>query len=148
MDRPSDRTALLLGFAAIAGGVAVLLVAAGVVAVDPTTVHAPRWVLGACGAVFALGGLAVIVPEGSPVGSAAAGTLVLAFGLVGGWVALFGEAEGFSGGLAFVPRAVNVAIARGLFGAGALLCFALFAWGVRQTVRRTLDEPPAGRSRR
>ena len=132
----SDPTRpLWLGLACVAAGLAVVGVAADVIAVDPSTVHAPRWVLGACGAVFVLGGVAALAPPGSSVGSAAAGTVVLAFGLVGGWVALFGSADGFSGGLPFVPEAVNVAVARGMFGLGSALCLALFVWGVRRLLR-------------
>lgn len=134
MDHPA-RPPLWFGLAFVAAGLAIVGVAADVIAVDPSAVHAPRWVLGACGAVFALAGLAVLAPPGSAVGSAAAGVTVLAFGLIGGWVALFGSAEHFSGGLPFVPDAVNVAVARGLFGLGAVLCLALFVWGTRRLAR-------------
>lgn len=107
----------------------------GVVPVEPGSVHAPPWVLVACGAVFVLGGVAMLTYDRPRIQSAAGGTIVLAFGLVAGWVALFGEAAQFSGGLPFVSRGLNVAIARGMFGLGSVLCFVLFVWGTSKMLR-------------
>lgn len=128
-------SAPFLGFVCAGIGVALLLVAAGGIAVDPSTIHAPRWVLGVCGGVFVLGGVALAVPQVSSLRIAAGMTTVLGLGLVAAWAAWFGDAEGFSGGLPFVPDTVNVALARGVFGFGALCCLALFGWGVSRLMR-------------
>jgi len=49
----------LFGIPFAAAGAAIMLVGTRVIRVDPSTVHAPYWVLTAAGAVFALGGLMV-----------------------------------------------------------------------------------------
>ena len=49
------------------------------------------------------------------------------FALVGIWVALLSDDEGFSGGLFFLSRESNVALGRWMFGLGALISLAIFA---------------------
>ena len=44
----------------------------GLIPVDPATVHAPMWVLTACGLVFVLGGVAVLASRWPRVKDAAA----------------------------------------------------------------------------
>ncbi|MAQ94445.1 MAG: hypothetical protein CMM84_13080 [Rhodothermaceae bacterium] len=117
-------------------------IGAGVVPADPASVHAPGWVLAVCGAVFVLAGVAMLAHRWPAVQSAAGGVICLAFGLVGGWVALFGEAAQFSGGTGLLSRGAEVAVARGVFGVGAVLCLAMFVWS---TVLLARGRPPAER---
>ncbi|MEM1055634.1 MAG: hypothetical protein AAGI52_08905 [Bacteroidota bacterium] len=125
----------ILGVLTLGMGLFVTAIGLGIVPVDPANVHAPMWVLAVCGLVFVIGGVAVLAHGRPGIQSAAGLTIVLAFGLVGGWVALFGDAAQMSGGIPFLPRALNVALGRGLFGIGAVLCFAFFAWGTARALR-------------
>lgn len=127
------------GLPFVGAGLCIVGVAFGAVPVDPESVHAPPWVLAACGLVFVLGGVAVLAQRWPRIQSAAGGTVVLAMGLVGAWVALAGDSEPFSGGLPLVSPEANVAVARVVFGLGAAMCFAMFAWGVRQAIRGEAD---------
>lgn len=122
---PSDSVS---GTLSIVTGAVVVGVGAGVVPVEPGAVHVPGWVLGVCGALSALGGLAMLAQRWPAVRTAAIAVMFVAFGLIGGWVALFGEARHISGGIGLFPDWLNLALARGVFGFGALLCFGLFAW--------------------
>ncbi|WP_412061854.1 hypothetical protein [Rubrivirga sp. IMCC45206] len=140
------RPDLLFGGLFVAAGLALVALGAGVVPVDPASVHAPGWVLALCGAVFGMGGLAALAHRWPAVQSAAVGVIWLAFGVIGGWVALFGSAEQFSGGAGVLPRALDVLLARGLFGLGAVLCLAVFIGGTVRLVRRARSPaaPAAG----
>ncbi|HIG75380.1 MAG TPA: hypothetical protein EYQ24_12645 [Bacteroidetes bacterium] len=135
MPRPSPAPPRALGLITLATGLFIMGIGLEVVPVDPASVHAPMWVLVLCGAVFVLGGVGVLAHGKPEIQSAAGGTIVLVFGVVGGWVALFGEAAQFGGGFAFLSPEANVAIARGVFGLGALVCLAMFAWGTRRMIR-------------
>ncbi len=112
----------------IAGG-AILAVAAGLITVDPDSIHASRWVIGLIGLVFLSGGVAVLAPsDNSVVGQMAAAIIVLGMGTTSAWVALFGSGDHMSGGIWFLSHNVNVALGRVMFGLGALMCFAIAAW--------------------
>ena len=132
-----------IGVICLGVGLFILGIAFGVVPTDPETVHVPPWVLAACGLVFALCGVAVMTPEHSPIRAAAGATVVLAMGLVGAWVSLWGDAEGFSGGVPFLSPEANVVVARVVFGFGALTCFAIFAWGASRLARGAEEQPEA-----
>ena len=107
----------------------------GLIPLDPDSVYAPMWVLALCGFVVALGGIAMLAPNSPRIQAAAGVTFTLAMGMIGAWVAFFSDSDGFSGGIPFVPREVNVLVARGLFGLGAVMCLALFVWGARRILR-------------
>jgi len=128
------------GVLSIVGGAVVVGIGAGVVPVDPGSVHAPGWVLAVCGALCALGGVAMLAHRWPVVRTAAVGVMWVAFGLIGGWVALFGQAEHYAGGIGLLPDWINILLARGLFGFGAVLCFGLFVW----TTAGLLRGAPAG----
>ena len=123
------------GLLFLAAGTGIMGMGLGVIPVDPATVHAPMWVLAVCGLVFVLGGVAVVGARWSRVREAAGIGIVLAMGLIGGWVALFGDSDGFSGGVPFVSPEANVVIARVVFGLGAGMCLALFVWGASRVLR-------------
>jgi hypothetical protein len=58
------------------------------------------------------------------------------FGVIGGWVALNGESNQFGGGFPFVSPAANDAFARWLFGAGAIICFAVAVYALKKVMAR------------
>jgi hypothetical protein len=124
------------GWLMIAVGIVVAAMGAGVIPKDAGSRHAPAWIGILCGAIFALGGIMILIGEKSRATTFLAAVLFACFGVVGGWVSLFGAAEGFSSSLPFLPQRAIVLMARGMFGIGALVCFAaaLAVW--RQFVRR------------
>ena len=105
---------------------------------DAAMLRAPMWVIFLCGVVFVLGGAMLLVDRNSRLNALCASLLLLVMGVIGAWVALLGPAAGFSGGIAFLPHAYNVTLARWVFGLGALVSFMMLAYALR-----TLLQPRA-----
>lgn len=100
-------------------------------------------VLGSCvGLMLAASGVQVgqWVTQGSRLHHALGALVVTSFSVVFGWVSLFGEASGFSGGASVGSVAVGirggVTAARLAFGAFALLTGAAALWSWKQVLRR------------
>jgi hypothetical protein len=117
-----------------------ILIGIGIIPVDDSELNAPEWVIGLCGFVFSLAGVMILVGEKSPINHLLAGLLVLSFGCIGGWIALYGEAAHFSGGTPFLSNTQNVWIARVLFGSGSLLCFAVAFYTIKQYLKKDKSE--------
>jgi hypothetical protein len=129
----------LLGFFTIGIGAAICLVGLDVIPVDPDTKHAPAWVISLCGGVFVFAGLAIVL-QGYPVIVSVLGNLIVAsFAAIAAWVAFFGAAGEFSGGLPFVSSEINVSIARGVFAFGALICALILIPGIKH-LRKLISE--------
>jgi hypothetical protein len=58
----SWKLQLLVGLVALTAGAAILAVAAGVIRVPASSLHAPLWVIAAAGLVFIFGGLSAVAP--------------------------------------------------------------------------------------
>lgn len=125
-------------------GVAILLVAAGVLPVPDAPENAPRVVLVMTGLVFAAGGVALMLPPGSRARLAMVAILVFGFVALGAWAALPGSAETIEGGLFFLSRETNALLGRILFGLGSLVSAVILVVVLRQL----LGMSSAGRSRR
>lgn len=168
------KTGILMGTAFLVAGLAIVFIALDWIQVDPSSIHAPRWVLGACGVMFGLPGAGLLYyafvnlatggssgagraegggeEERFPVVSWLIG-LAIAGGLavVAGWVA-FGPGERtFSGGAAVGPVHVGGASAsetlgRAVFGVGAVLAGAFTLWGLVYGLRRLAGRGGAGRT--
>ncbi len=131
----NTRQKLVTGVFLILMGVLILLAAFGIGPMSGSQMNAPRWVIGLCGLFFASGGLIVIAPT-HKMASLAAGIMVAGITVICAWVALFGDARYFSGGLSIFSRETEVLIARALFGFVAVLGIAISANAVRRTLRR------------
>jgi len=131
-ERTSERqkTNPLFGWICIILGSAVLLIAFGVIPVDPSTVHAPYSILGLCGLVFVIAGIMILMGENSKYNSLGAAVILVCFALCGGWVALFASPESIEGGLPFLSQEVNGMLRKIVIGVGALISAALsvYAW--------------------
>ena len=132
----SRRARLGLGIGCIALGCYPLALALGLFPVDGGALKAPLWVVAGAGLVFIIAGLMILLADHARANDLLAGVLLLLFGIMGAWVSLFGTSEGFSGGLPFLPRDVNIAFGRWLFGLGALICFALCGYAFRRAASR------------
>jgi hypothetical protein len=116
-------------------GLAVLPVPGG-----PGNLHAPLCIVLLIGLMFLLAGAAALMqsfgradaagelPADAPRWMRAAQylfgvALFAAFAMLGSWVAIGGDARHFSGGIPFLGGALNVSLARIVFGFGALICW-------------------------
>lgn len=118
----------------VLAGFAIMGVGGGVIPVDPSSVHAPGWVIVLCGVVFALGGV-MAWTNGAGFSEAWSTGLALVFMLcfaaVFSWVA-FGPGErGFSGSGSVGPVSVGggsgETVGRIAFGFGAVLMWVFVA---------------------
>lgn len=150
----ADRSALGVaspGFrwalgALLAGtGVFLLLVGLGVAAADSGSLRESRGLVTSLGALLAASGVLIgqWVAPGTRLYHALGGAAITSMAAIFGWVALYGEAAGFSGGVGIGGVAVassgSVTPARIAFGIAALVCglASLPAW------RQVLRNPPA-----
>lgn len=116
-------------------GIMIVLMALDIIPMDEADKNAPDWVIIACGLVFFLAGVMIKVGDRGRWSDLLAGFLVLCFGLVGGWVSLFGSGENMSGGLAFLPWEANVSLARIVFGFGSLICLSISVYAFTRFFR-------------
>lgn len=114
-------------------GVLILLAAFGIGPMSGSQMNAPRWVIGLCGLFFLSGGVIVIAPT-HKIARLAAGVAVMGITVLCAWVALFGDARYFSGGLSLFSRDTEVLIARTLFGAVAVLGIAISGNAARRAI--------------
>ncbi len=112
-------------------GLFLVLAAADIIPIDEDGLHAPRWVLGLCGLVFSIAGVMVSLGQESKWNNLLAGILILSMGSVGGWVALFGASENFSGGIALLSDSSNISLARLMFGSGGIICIAIAIYAIK-----------------
>ena len=130
-----DKGTVFAGGFSLLMGLMICLVGFGVLPTEEGSVHAPPWVVTACGALFVLAGCAVFL-QGRPLALSVIGNLIIAsFAAVGAWVALAGSSDGFSGGIPLVSHDLNVRIARGMFGTGAFLCALILIPGIKHTLK-------------
>jgi hypothetical protein len=148
--QPSRPAAILMGLACLAGGLAVVAAATGVLPTQPGTLEAPRWVVGCAGVIFISGSLVPLnAAFGLPgwVNRLVALTVGVGLALVFNWIAFVPGERHFSS--TFSVPGVSVsgdsgAIAgRIVFGIGALLIDAIVLYGVWHQLRgRSTQAPP------
>ncbi|NGP75713.1 hypothetical protein G3570_03660 [Balneolaceae bacterium YR4-1] len=132
MEGKKRKLRVRLGWPVTGLGLAVIALALGLLPLDGSNLNAPKWIIGMSGAVFVIGGLMMLSGEDTRFNNMMAALLLTGLGLIGGWIGIFGADEDFSGGLSFLPEAVNISLARGLFGIGALICLLLAAYAFKK----------------
>lgn len=132
----STNKRVVYGLLFLGTGFAFILVSFGIIQLDESTIHSPMWVIGLCGVVFSIAGLMVFLGEKSRFSNLLAAILTLSFGSIGAWVALFAESSGFSGGLPFISNGTNAILARMMFGAGSLICFAIAVYAIKLQLKQ------------
>ncbi len=163
-------TGILMGALFLISGLAIVFVGLGWIQVDPAKIHAPGWVIGLCGGMFAVAGVGLLyygvvnglggssrtVPERAGDEFSVVAWLVglvIAGGMtaVASWIA-FGPGErAFSGsigigGVGVGGSAGSGTLGRWVFGIGAVLTGLFTLWGLvyglrRLTVRSRTDDP-------
>ncbi|MGB2927207.1 MAG: hypothetical protein WBB82_18045 [Limnothrix sp.] len=137
----SQVTQNFMGLFCISLGCLPIAVSLGLLPADPATIHAPLWVIFACGIVFVLGGLMIIFGERHPrFNHVCALVLLSGMGAIAGWVGLFSDAAGFSGGIPFIPRKWNILFGRTLITSGSILCFAMAVYALQQALKPSEKE--------
>lgn len=127
------------------GALGAAIAAAAVFGPDQS-LHAPRWLVALCGAIFALAGVLASRTLRRPglraINAFVAATLLSAFAVVGAWVALFAEGP-FTTSAGGASAPVGAALARVVFGLGAVMvgATAAFAWHAWWKAVREASEP-------
>lgn len=157
-------TGAVLGTLLLGGGLMIVFIALEWIRVDPASIHVPRWVLGICGVMFMIPGIAAVYfgvrnalgggarsgrrgdGDGfSVVGWLCGMTISGGMTVVAGWIA-FGPGErAFSGSVGVGGVAVGGAgqsetLGRWVFGIGAVLVGLFTVWGVIYGIRRIVAE--------
>lgn len=151
-------TGLVMGSAFLLAGLAIVCVALGWIEVDPASVHAPPWVIGVCGGMFAAAGIATLYyaivnalgggrsrgragPEDFPVVAWLLGLVIMGgMAVVASWIA-FGPGErAFTGsagvGGVTVGGRGGETFGRWVFGFGAALTWLITIWSMMHGLRR------------
>ena len=128
---PIDSRDIALALIAIACGGYALLAAIGVMPIE-TANNTPPWIVGLAGLVFVIGGVMIFLRNHSRVLDLLAAIILASFALIAAWVAVYGSAEGFSGGISMLSGDTTVSLARVMFGIGAIMCFAGFLYAMRR----------------
>ena len=130
--RPAGTAHPFWAWFCIALGLGPLAIACGVVAVDPSKLLAPAWVLALCGLVFVIGGCMMLLGRGTRANDLLAGLICLAFAAVGIWVSLFAPSASFSGGIPLLSHEQNVTLGRWVIGCGAVVSLMLTGYALRR----------------
>ena len=133
MTKVSPLLGLSMGGLFASVGLTIVLVSLGLIPVDPSSVHAPMWVLGLAGVVFMLPGLLMcyyairngLSPDGATFEEKAWGgpgwfvgaVIISAFGAIGLWVGFGDGPRQFGGGITGTERE-----GRFVFGSMGVLC--------------------------
>ena len=101
-DKLSPAARAAVAAACFLGGALIVAVAAGIIPTSESAVHAPRWVIGACGFMFVIAGFLVIVPDTMPHMKNFLGAALLSlFAAVPGWIGFGDGPRAFSGSVSF-----------------------------------------------
>lgn len=131
----------MLGYLCLALGAVLTLVASGVIPADPSQFEAPRWMLVLAGLnVMACGGSLITQKDSAPQ-LCCVGFILISFAILGGWVAFFSKDDAIAGGIPFIPRGINIFLARCLFATGPLFCLIM----LRHLGQQLLEKLKTGR---
>ena len=126
---------LLWGCLCTAIGSIICLIATAVIDYPADQVHAPGWIVFLAGAIFTLGGLAIIFRSKPILVNVIGNLMVAVFAIIGAWVAILSPSDGFSGGIPFLPHELNVTLGRWVFGLGALISALILVAGVKHLLK-------------
>ena len=133
----SWRAKLAYGVGCIALGCYPIALGLGFFPVEEARLNAPPWVVVAAGLAFVIAGFMILLAAHSRVNDLLAAVLLLLFSVMGIWVSIFSPSEGFSGGLPFLSRELNIMLGRGLFGLGSLISIAMCAYALGRAANKS-----------
>ena len=126
---------LLWGGLCTAIGSIICLIATGIIDYPADKVHAPGWIVFLAGAIFTLGGLAIIFRSKPILVNIIGNLMVAVFAIIGAWVAIWSPSDGFSGGIPFLPHELNVTLGRWVFGLGAVISALILIIGIKHLLK-------------
>ena len=131
-----QRGRILISVFLVLMGLLIVSLAIGLVPIEESKIHAPRWLIGLIGILCIA--IATVTGIGKPtaVSSMGAGVFVMGFTLVTGWIALFGPSEHFSGELPLLSARANTILARVMFGAVSAMGLAISIVALRKSFRK------------
>ncbi len=132
-------------------GAFILIIAADVVPAKEAKFNAPQWVVGACGIVFMLAAVMILVPPSMRRLQGFLGALLLSlFAAIPAWIAFGAGERKFSGSVSFgimtATSQPGVSTGRIVFGIAAVLIslIAICAW--LRWLRSVFETPASGTS--
>jgi hypothetical protein len=134
-DQLSPRGRAAVAAICLTMGAGIVALAAGVIPADEAKFHAPHWVVGACGFVFLLAGIMIMIPPTMLRMQYFLGAVLLSlFAAIPGWIAFGPGPRVFGGSVSFgaITSATQPVASTGriVFGIAAVLVglFAAYAW--------------------
>lgn len=109
---------------------------------DPESVNAPNWIIGVAALIFSAAGVAMLFQRKRRLSGAMATIVLLAFAIIGFWIAFEASNEDISGGLPFLPRETNAQIGRWMFGIGAAVCLVISVVALKSVIQNSVESAP------
>ena len=122
-ENTTQKAPALFSWIFVITGLVIILFSLDILPLHEDGLNAPRWVLSLCGLIFFIAGLMMFVGRASAYNDLLAAFLFLAFALISGWAAFWGDGSDYSGGLPFVGKSINVLLGRVVFGTVSASCF-------------------------
>jgi uncharacterized protein YjeT (DUF2065 family) len=135
MATPPPDNHPFLGLVCILLGLYPIVMAAKWLPLAQNAVHAPLWVISLSGVVFIIAGMMLSLRQHPKLNNLLAAILLASMAAIGGWIAFLAPPDGFSGGIPFLSKAQNIALARSCFGFGAFVSAVLCGYAIRQFLR-------------
>jgi len=124
----------LVAFLCLFGGIAVCAASLGLLPEDYVIFEAPRQVVFGAGAVSVLFGFLLLARD-HRASDAVTTIFLLSLAAFSGWLTFYAPDGTIEGYLPFIPAGVNDALARMLFGLGAVATVGIAIWAVRRLFR-------------
>lgn len=136
MKTNESEAPLWLTLLMIAIGVGIILLAAGILPSQPGDFNAPPYIVALAGFVFFISGVSLLGRAQSAWRSFCMIFLLATMSFLGLWVAFLADGVDISGGLPFLPQAVNAKLGRIIFGLGAFISFGIMLIAIKDTLWR------------
>lgn len=124
----------LVAFLCLVGGIAVCAASLGLLPEDYVIFEAPRPVVFGAGAVSVLFGFLLLARD-HRASDAVTTIFLLSLAAFSGWLTFYAPDGTIERYLPFIPTEVNDALARMLFGLGAVATVGIAIWAVRRLFR-------------
>lgn len=124
----------LVALLCLVGGIAACAASLGLLPEDYVIFEAPRRVVFGAGAVSVLFGFMLLARD-HRASDAITSIVLLSLAAFSGWLTFYAPEGTIERYLPFIPASVNDALARLLFGLGAVATFGIAIWAVRRLFR-------------
>ncbi len=136
MDKES-KDKLYLVIVSFSFGIFLLLEGLNITQFGETKNNTPEWILAVVGFMFILAGVMILIGGKARWNDLFASIVIALMGIVFGWISLFGDSSGFSGGVAILSDITGISFQRILFGLGSLSCFSVSIYAFIQFYKKS-----------